>query len=394
VRILYVINGFDPGGAEHGLLTLLQDGFFDGHELKILAFCKGRGPLAARIASVVGDSNMVLATNNESLTPQACLAGGRLLWRQHREWEPEIVVLSLKQANVIGRAIACLFPASRCVSFEHISRYRAHRAEWAYQHLLWLLSFRVDEIWADCEETHAKTGRYFLPRRRRHHVVPLFRTEPEAPHKTDYTVHTPLRVAAAGRLVERKNFPLAVETMRVLNDIGIAARLDIFGDGPAMGTLQDSVARWNVGDRVRLAGYAADWSREVLDHDLFINLSDTEGFCIVVAEAMAAGLPVIATPVGGIREYGRDGENILFLQTADSGRLAHAIERLAGDELLRRRLGKRARQDMIERFSASAIRTRGQSILHSPEAPRPHPAAAPSGVSRVPGNCDPTQRSY
>ncbi len=62
-----------------------------------------------------------------------------------------------------------------------------------------------------------------------------------------------------------------------------------------------------VSDNVRLAGYHADWLREVLDHDLFINLSDTEGFCIVVAEAMAAGLPVVATPVGGIRQYGRDG---------------------------------------------------------------------------------------
>jgi len=382
VRVLYVINGFDPGGAEHGLLTLVQDGFFDGHELKILAFCKGRGPLAARIASAAGESNVMLATTGETLTPQACLAGGRLLWRQHREWKPEIVVLSLKQANVIGRAIACLFPASRCVSFEHISRYRARGAEWAYPHLLWLLSFRVDEIWADCEETHADTGRYFLPRRRRHHVVPLFRTEANAPHKIDYTRHAPLRIAAAGRLVERKNFPVAVETMRVLRDTGIAARLDIFGDGPGMSALQDSVARWDIGDRVRLAGYHADWSREALDHDLFINLSDTEGFCIVVAEAMAAGLPVIATPVGGIREYGRDGENIVFLQTADAGRLARQIEQLADDDLLRRRLGERARQHMIERFSASAIRTRGRSILHSAEASGPHPAAATSGVGR------------
>jgi len=365
VRILYVINGFDPGGAEHGLLALLQDGFFDGHELKILAFCKGRGPLAARIAKAAGDSNIVLATNSETLTLQACVAGGRLLWRQHRAWEPEIVVLSLKQANVIGRAIACLFPASRCVSFEHISRYRAHRAEWAYQHVLWLLSFRVDEIWADCEETHADTGRYFLPRRRRHHVVPLFRTEAEAPHKTNYARHAPLRIAAAGRLVERKNFPVAVEAIRALKDVGIAARLDIFGDGPAMGALHDAVARWDVGDRVRLAGYRDRWSREVLDHDLFVNLSDTEGFCIVVAEAMAAGLPVIATPVGGIREYGRDGENIVFVSAADPGFLVRQIERLAEDEWLRRRLGECARQHMIEQFSASAIRTRGRSILHS-----------------------------
>jgi glycosyltransferase involved in cell wall biosynthesis len=151
-----------------------------------------------------------------------------------------------------------------------------------------------------------------------------------------------------------------------------------------MGPLQDTVARWDIADSVRLAGYHADWSREVLDHDLFINLSDTEGFCIVVAEAMAAGLPVVATPVGGIREYGRDGENIVFLQTADAGRLARQIEQLAGDDLLRRRLGERARQDMIERFSASAIRTRGRSILRNLSDPSlTHPAPDTSAVGRA-----------
>jgi glycosyltransferase involved in cell wall biosynthesis len=44
--------------------------------------------------------------------------------------------------------------------------------------------------------------------------------------------------------------------------------------------------------------------------DIFINLSEAEGLCIVVAEAMLAGLPVVAVHVGGIRDYGRDGENM------------------------------------------------------------------------------------
>ena len=45
MRILYFIYGFDPGGAEHGLLTLLRAGFFSGHQVKILACCRGRGGL-------------------------------------------------------------------------------------------------------------------------------------------------------------------------------------------------------------------------------------------------------------------------------------------------------------------------------------------------------------
>lgn len=363
MRILYVINGFDPGGAEHGLLTLLEDGFFAGHDLKILALCRGRGTLASRIGQAVGPANIVMASTAETLTSRACVNGAKMLWRQHRDWRPEIVVLSLKQANVIGRAVACLFPSSRCVSFEHISRYRARRAEWAYQHLLKLLSFRVDEVWVDCEETHAETARYFLPRRRRHHVVPMFRTEHASPHKTDYRLHSPLRIAAAGRLVERKNFPTAIEAIRRLNAQGIPARLDIFGDGPEMASLQAAVDERNLTDSVTLAGYRENWSREALAHDVFVNLSDTEGFCIVVAEAMAAGLPVVATPVGGIKEYGRDNENIVSLHNADATHLAEQILRLANDDGLRQRLGERARLDMIASHSPAAIQNRSQSIL-------------------------------
>jgi glycosyltransferase involved in cell wall biosynthesis len=363
MRILYVINGFDPGGAEHGLLTLLEDGFFAGHDLKILALCRGRGALASRVAQAAGPANIVMASTGETLTSRACVDGARILWRQHRQWRPDVVVLSLKQANVIGRAVACLFPSSRCVSFEHISRYRARRAEWAYQHLLKLLSFRVDEIWADCEETHAETARYFLPRRRRQHVIPLFRTELAAPYKADYRLHSPLRIAAAGRLVERKNFPIAIEAVRTLSARGIPARLDIFGDGPDMASLQSAVDEWNLAGSVNLAGYRENWAREVLAHDVFVNLSDTEGFCIVVAEAMAAGLPVVATPVGGIKEYGRDNENIVSLRNADATHLTEQILRLANDDALRQRLGERARLDMIASHSSSAIQTRSRSIL-------------------------------
>jgi glycosyltransferase involved in cell wall biosynthesis len=363
VRILYVINGFDPGGAEHGLLTLLQDGFFTGHDLKILGLCRGRGPLASRIAEAAGPANIVLASTGERLTSRACMEGARILWRQHVEWQPDLVVLSLKQANVIGRAIACLFPSSRCASFEHISRYRARRAEWIYQHLLKLLSFRVDEIWADCEQTHAETRKYFLPRRRRHHVVPLFRADHAAPHKTDYRLHSPLRIAAAGRLIERKNLPIAIEAVRTLHARGIPASLDVFGDGPDRSSLQAAIEKWNLADSVHLAGYRDRWWHHAIAHDVFVNVSDTEGFCIVVAEAMAAGLPVLATPVGGIREYGRDNENLVTLHSVDATHLADQIQRLAADDVLRRRLGERARLDMIASHSPSAIHNRSQSIL-------------------------------
>ncbi len=368
-RILYVINGFDPGGAEHGLLTLLENDFFAGHELRIVAFCRGRGALAARVAMVAGPQNVVIASDRTALTPWALVAGARALWREHRRWKPDMVVLSLKQANIVGRLVACFFPASRCVSFEHIARYRARRAEWLYGSLLWALSFRVDEIWADCSETHRETRRYFLPRRRRQYVVPPFHAGERAPYKTRYDLHTPLRLVAAGRLVGRKNMRLAIEAVRVLRARGDAVHLDIFGDGPDAEALQKVIDAWGLGDAVRLAGYQQDWAMHAVDHDVFVNLSDTEGFCIVVAEAMAVGLPVIATPVGGIREYGRDGHNMLTLDTADATRLVAQIDRMTRHDDLRQCLGESARHDMLADYSSDAMRRRSRFMLDSQGEP-------------------------
>jgi glycosyltransferase involved in cell wall biosynthesis len=363
MRILYVINSFDPGGAEHGLLTLVENGFFTGHELKVLAFCRGRHHLATRIADAVGASNLVIASTKTSLTAEACLAGAMALGGQLRRWRPEMVILSLKQANVIGRLVSCFFPSSRCVAYEDISRLRTPTVERVSGYLLRLLSFRVDEIWADCIETLQNAPQYFSGRARRRHIVPMFKADPAAQYKQDYRLHTPLRLVAAGRLEQRKNFHLAIEAVRRIVAYGTDVHLQIFGDGPEGPALQRSIDSRGLGRYVSLAGYRPDWVSQAIARDIFVNLSDTEGFCIVVAEAMAAGLPVIATAVGGVREYGLNGKNMLTLKALDAEALVSHIERLAEDEDVRRRLGERAREDMLAQHSPAAMRARGQSIL-------------------------------
>jgi glycosyltransferase involved in cell wall biosynthesis len=362
-RILYVINGFDPGGAEHGLLTLIQVGFFDGRELKVLGFCKGRGDLAERIGEAIGADNLLIAKDGEALSAGGLLRGGVALFALLRRWRPDAVVLSLKQANVVGRAVLCLFPGIRCISFEHIARYRARRGERLYGMLLWLISFRVDGIWADCRETLEATRAYFTRRSRHEAVVPLFVAAASMPRKTDYALGDAVRLATAGRLVDRKNVDAIIEVVKMLKERGVDARLDIFGDGPEMAHLQALTARHGLGGAVRFHGYRADWLNEAAAHDVFINMGDTEGFCIVAAEAMSAGLPVVAVDVGGIREYGVHLQNMIKLEAVDRQRLASVLERLLDDEDMRRRIGERARADMLAAYSIDALRECGQRMF-------------------------------
>ena len=209
MRILYVLNGFDRGGAEHGLLTLVENGAFEDHDLRVLALCRGRGDLADKIGARLG-KRVQFVTNGDTLTLWACSAGFFSILRTAFAFRPQKMVLSLKQANVVGRTAAILMPRLTCVAFEHIAEYRARRFQGLYGPLLHLLSRRVDEVWADCEETLDETGRYFVPRDRARHVIPLFVAESHGPFKTDYALGPRLRLAAAGRLIARKNVPLMV----------------------------------------------------------------------------------------------------------------------------------------------------------------------------------------
>jgi hypothetical protein len=215
MRTLYVVDGFDRGGAEHGLLTLVESGAFEDHDLRVLAFCRGRGELADKIGAALG-KRVQFVTDNDTLTLWACSVGFFSILRTAVAFRPHKMVLSLKQANIVGGAAAILMPRLTCVAFEHIAEYRARRFQGLYGPLLQLLSRRVDEVWADCEETLDETCRYFVSRHRARHVIPLFVAESDGPFKTDYAMGSSLRLAGAGRLIARKNVPLMVAAVEAL----------------------------------------------------------------------------------------------------------------------------------------------------------------------------------
>jgi glycosyltransferase involved in cell wall biosynthesis len=369
MRVLYVVNGFDHGGAEHGLLTLVENGAFEDHDLRVLAFCRGRGDLADLIVARLGNRVRFL-TEGDTLTLWACSAGFFSILRTAFSFRPQKMVLSLKQANVVGRLAAILVPRLTCVAFEHTGAYHARRFQGLYGPLLRLLSRRVDEVWADCAETLEETRRYFLPRRREAHVIPLFVAAGHAPFKTQYGLGSGVRLAAAGRLLAGKNLALVSEVLTMLRADGVDVTLDVYGDGPERQTIETLLAQRGLQERVTLHGYRAGWLTEATRADIFLNLSDVEGFCIVVAEAMLAGLPVVAVDVGGIRDYGRDGENMVKLRAPDACGARTAVLRLLRDPSLRESLGRRARADMLQGYDAAACRQQVAEALSSPSRRR------------------------
>ena len=102
-----------------------------------------------------------------------------------------------------------------------------------------------------------------------------------------------IELIAAGRFVPQKNFQLAIKALALIPDRRF--RLTILGDGPERAALQATIERLGLGERVSMPGYVADIRAKLSGANLFLLPSIYEGYPAVAVEALAAGVPVVAT---------------------------------------------------------------------------------------------------
>jgi glycosyltransferase involved in cell wall biosynthesis len=188
-----------------------------------------------------------------------------------------------------------------------------------------------------------------------------------------------LRVLSVGRLDREKNPLLLVDVLAALRARSPRWRLAVAGDGPLGEELRAAVAARGLRDAVDLLGEVPNgprlWSEYRRSH-AFLHVSLTEGLPQVLFEAQAAGLPVVATAVGGVACALGNGARGLLVPPGDAAAAARALERLAGDDALRRRLVRagiaHAREETLERQLdrlASFVRAAASESAGPPAAP-------------------------
>lgn len=163
----------------------------------------------------------------------------------------------------------------------------------------------------------------------------------------------PARVAYVGRLRQVKGVAVLVDAWHLLAPRG-EARLVIAGDGEERPALAAQIARLSLEGSVLLAGERADVPAVLREADVYVQPSFQEGMPNAVLEAMAAGLPVVATRVGGNEDLVTDGDNGLLVPPGSPAELARAIRRLVDDPALARRMGERARA-RAERYGLPSV---------------------------------------
>ena len=150
-------------------------------------------------------------------------------------------------------------------------------------------------------------------------------------------------VGNVARLAPQKDHRTLIEAARLVPE----AEFVVAGDGD----LREELERLSEGTRVRFLGARDDVPAVLASLDVFAFPSLFEGLCLAVIEAQAAGVPVVATPVGGIRETVVDGETGLLVPTGDPAALAAAIRRLLEDREAAQAMAAEAKRRVRERFS-------------------------------------------
>lgn len=241
------------------------------------------------------------------------------------------------------------------------------------KHLVWLsaghvvpadalVRFRACEAMVPSRQQVEGTVRSFFLRRSRVHVVPngidveAFKPRGREEARKELGLGPGPLAVSVGRLERDKGYGTAVEAIARLVDIG--ARLVVVGDGPERTRLEGLVRRIGADRRVDFVGTKprAEVAAYLSAADVFLFPTERdEAAPLVPLEAMASGLPVVSSTVGGGAELIRSGESGVLVAPRDVDAWAGAARALLDDEALRLRIGEAARERVLKSYTVEAM---------------------------------------
>lgn len=194
-----------------------------------------------------------------------------------------------------------------------------------------------------------------------------------------------------GRLAAVKGLPMLLQAVAELKRDRPAVQLTVVGEGPDRAPLEALASELEVADRVRFVGYqsSAEVRRQLAHTDVFVMASFAEGVPVVLMEAMAAEVPVVATRIAGVSELVEDGLSGYLVPPGDIQQLTERLAALLDDPLGRHRMGSAGRAKVERDFNLRVESDRLCRILTNALAGqtsllRPHPAEQAGAAPAAP----------
>jgi glycosyltransferase involved in cell wall biosynthesis len=344
IRVVHVVTSLAAGGLERVVLDLVR--------------CRTTAAFDARVicldaSGVVGEEFLPLGVPVETIgTAGSVPARIVRLARRLRRLRPHIVHTHNPQAQLHGAWAARLSGGPVVVYTRHGRGRPEGRAVAALG--------RLATAWTTCcvavSEDAARVARDIerVPDRKLrviHNGIDVDRHTPPAKRPPDSAA----RAVTVGRLDPVKDQATLLRASRLVVDQMPGYRLDVVGDGPSRPELEALRETLGLADHVRFHGYRADVGPYLAAAGLFVLSSVSEGVPLALLEAMASGLPAVATDVGGIREVVVPDTTGSLVAPGSPEALADAMVTLQTQPGALDRMGRAARRRVEEQFNLRGV---------------------------------------
>lgn len=172
-----------------------------------------------------------------------------------------------------------------------------------------------------------------------------------------------VKIVAAGRLHTKKGFDVLIRAVGKLRAWDLDVTCEIAGEGDARGDLEALIKELDLDPCVKLVGWTDDVAGFLATGDLFAFPSHQEGFPLILLEAMAVGLPVVASEIDGPVEILKEGVTGRLFPDDDPDRLGEALGELISDRETARRLGAAARDLVLAEYGPGELARRLEAAL-------------------------------
>jgi L-malate glycosyltransferase len=340
VRVLWLIKGLGPGGAEQLLVNQAR--------------ARDRVAFATEAAYLVPWKNHLVPALEAEGVRATCLDGARSwdlrwAWRLRKRLAAERFDVIHNHSPLVAALTRLMVrtlrrPRRPALVYTEHNRWPRHNriTRWVNR-----ATFRLDDAQLAVSEDVRQT------------IPPHLRTRVEVlVHGIDVDAVRSLRadrptvrrqldlpdeaivVGIVANFRREKAYEVWIEAARIALESDLPLRFVSVGQGPLESEMRDLVDRLGAGDRIKLLGYRDDAVRVMTAFDIFTLSSRHEGLPVALMDALALGLPVVSTAVGGINQAVTDGTEARLVPSDDPATLAEAIVAVAGDAERRRDMAR------------------------------------------------------
>jgi glycosyltransferase involved in cell wall biosynthesis len=348
MRIVYIVTRADPiGGVQIHLRDLTGALQAQGHAPTVVT--GGTGPLVDQLRAQ-GTPTVILRHLALPINPVRDLRALREVHGTLKDLGPELVAVHSSKAGILGRLAArslglpVLLTAHGWNFTPGIPPFQAAIYR-QIERLVGPFTSKIITVSEFDRQLAMKAGIATGDR-----IVTVYNGMPDVPaHLRADPGRTPARLVMVARFGPQKDHPTLLRALAGLQDH--PWELDLIGDGPLMTQTESLATALGIGGRVRFLGQRLDVDQILARAQTSLLTTNWEGFPLSILEAMRAGLPVVASSVGGIAEAIRDEETGYLVPRGNVDLLRDRVARLLTDPALRARFGANGRRRYREHFT-------------------------------------------